>query len=152
MFSGAGASFEDGPRLPSALTYSKYGRSSMRFFDVPVEMIIRKSQVYNPIQGRYWEVDLYCYLGMYLSEEELTKRPMFDGNINNYRRACLIERWENDGDDGHTDYQLMGYALVPSIDEAERYHRFQLEPGVPYGSSYQDETYVHVRVEIEPCL
>lgn len=141
MFSAPGASYDGEPALPEALANNQFGRSRIKFFDVPREMIVCKSGIYNPIQGRYWEVDLYCYLGMYLSEEELRKRPMFDGNLYLCKQACLIERWYNHGDDGHTDYWLVGYALVPSIDEAERYHRFQVEDGAPRDSSYEDETY-----------
>lgn len=78
-----------------------------RQFDVPTEVVVRGTELVTPTQGRVW-----------LSDFKI--RP--DGTICHYRAANdglgtwleCIEVFEDRGDDGHTEYALVGYRYVPA--------------------------------------
>ncbi len=126
----------DYPKLPNKYHNSGY---NVRYFDIPTEFVARKAQIFAPIQGRYWEIDLYCYLDVYLSEKEIIKRPMYEGALYKHTQAYIVEHWDDRGSDGRTRYIFSYYAIVPSIKEAEHYHNFQVENGE---YSYYEQFYL----------
>jgi hypothetical protein len=137
LYSYPASRLETYPKLPDEYHHSGW---NVKYFDVPTEFVARTTQIFTPIQGRYWEVNLYCYLDeVYLPQEELVTKPMYKGYIFKHTQAYVIERWEDHGDDGHTKYRFSGYAIVPSVNEAARYHKFQVEDSL---ASYEHETWL----------
>ncbi len=68
-------------------------------------LIPKETVVYSPNQVTILESAKLWYI-------EFKMYGMERGN-------CIVEVWENTGDDGHTDFQLMGYALVSVGDIGE---------------------------------
>ena len=79
-------------------------------FSLPTEVVVTETRIVTPRQGRMWPLDYYDD-GKLVSYQELCKKPRFEGT-GHYKQAWLVEKWENDGDDGHVDFRLMGYVLT----------------------------------------
>ncbi len=105
---------EDKSPLPPEL--QNHGQP-MTFFDIPTEFYITKACICTPRQGRRWTVDLYSDNGEFLSFHTMASRSTYDNRVL-HPQAHLIEDWQNEGSDGHTDFRLVGYALVAVIDTA----------------------------------
>ena len=108
-FSVPGRSAVEHPNLPAELLAGY----NMGFFFVPTELVVHEPGVVTPKQGRWWEVDLVLYCGTYLPRALAETRPLWSQRGISVH-AAVVELWEDWGDDGHTDYELSGYMLVPS--------------------------------------
>ena len=83
-------------------------------FGIPTEFYIKDNQNVTPIQARYWEVNRWYYEKQIVDYDFLHALPNFKG-YGNYTQLYLIELWEDKGDDGHTEQDLVGYVLTYDI-------------------------------------
>ncbi len=103
------------PLLPAELQNNGW---NVYTFDVPTEFVAHKAQLFVPKQGRVWEVELRLYCGFYLPWDLIETRPMVKQDRPwEHTSAYVTERWENHGSDGHTDFRLVGYALIADLDD-----------------------------------
>lgn len=87
-------------------------------FDLPTEKLVTKTEIVTPLQGRYYEIDLYVKGKSLLKYRELTKRDDFDG-LAKETQVYLYEIWHDTGMDGHRDYNLYCWTLHPGIYQGE---------------------------------
>lgn len=70
-------------------------------FYVPTEIVVTEPGVYTPKTGRIWAIEGRAGLALGLPVEDMSNAFM------------LAEYMTDQGSDGHTDYQLGGYVVVP---------------------------------------
>lgn len=95
-------------------------------FYLPTEVVVREPQIVVPRVGRYYELDLYVRGDRLLTYEELRELPDFQGTTKEIV-VFLYEIWDNDGDDGHTEFRLRCWMLHPgkySGDPCNMYNEF----------------------------
>ena len=114
---------------PSWLPYlMNYYRS----FSLPTEMVISEAQFCVPQQGRIYTTDLYAVSSIPKRIFLTTSDRLYDAARKSGRAATIreerhsfgisdlgeevfmVEYYENNADDGHTDMKLMGYVFVPT--------------------------------------
>ena len=104
-------------------------RNTCRQILVPTEVVIR--DIFKPIQvyysRAYWTHLFFAYDGLVPDEEqpvdqirlqEAVERAgqKFRGTYTHAEPVYLLEVFEDWGDDGHTQYRLVGWALVKQSD------------------------------------
>ncbi len=80
-------------------------------FFVPSEVVIDKPQFVVPKVRRQYKTNLYLLEGKVVDYDTLKNTPGFKGT-HYHAEVVLQEVWENWGDDGHTDYKLVGYRFT----------------------------------------
>jgi len=90
---------------------SKWLIGSPKTFDLPTEVVVSSPQLVSPLQGRYYEIDLYVRGDQLLPYSELRQLPDFNGTAYE-TQVFLYEVWTDCGDDGHVDYKLICWALL----------------------------------------
>ncbi len=89
-----------------ALTHGKYHRQ----LAVPTEIVLRADQSHYSLQFRYTR-----YWKIYTGEVV----PHADGKGSYGKFFFITEVWNNQGDDGHTDYCLVGYRRCEDEEEVK---------------------------------
>jgi hypothetical protein len=78
----------------------------MRQFPIKTECVLTSDKPTHLLQsGRYW---------YYTADLGIRTSP--DGNSSWREQLALVEIWEDCGDDGHTDFCHIGYALMTPTD------------------------------------
>jgi hypothetical protein len=83
---------------------------------LPTEMLVRKPELVQPRRGRIFKTGLHLRKGFAMSYEELLAHYARLGEQFPGTYVCedvvLVEVYAHGGDDGHTDYRLVGYRFV----------------------------------------
>lgn len=83
---------------------------------VPTEMVISQAGFYSPKMARVWNAYMYYYDGQIMTYQELYKAVVAKtGNFpgtSHFPHVLLVEVWDNQGDDGHTEFGLVGWRFV----------------------------------------
>ena len=80
-------------------------------FYLPTEVVVTEPGIVTPQVGRYYETDHYLRGTDILTYLQLCKLPGFNGTRLE-TEIFLYEVWADYGSDGHTNYELRGWALV----------------------------------------
>jgi len=99
-----------------------FTRSTIRYFWIPTEVVVEKPEFFTPVQGRYYQLDLYVREKFLVSYDELRKMGNFNG-VSHETQVHLYEIWADHGDDGHTEYDLMCWMLHAGKYEGGPLHR-----------------------------
>ena len=85
-------------------------------YNVPTEFVITEPQALEPIKARCYRTRLYWFnkRAMDYQELRLERRGTFRGTAYE-EEVCLVEVWDDYGDDGHTRYYHIGWRFVPHI-------------------------------------
>jgi len=83
---------------------------------LPTEMVVSKPERVEPRRGRVFSTDMLFYKGEavssgWLHDYKRRQGESFEGTFN-YEGVVLVEVYGDSGDDGHTDYNLVGYRFV----------------------------------------
>ena len=95
-------------------------------YNIPYEYVVRNPKLCLPLQGRYWE------LSKVLTPDREKIVDWRNGPYYESISQCmendiwlyLVEIFEDWGDDGHTEYQLMGYAIMTNSQLKKYLERF----------------------------
>lgn len=92
-------------------------------FYLPTEVVIGAWAHYRPAsefprEARAFTTDLYVFKDHIVTYEWLLHMHKvigeeFKGTYSCSDHLCLAEVWDDQGDEGHTDYHLRGYRFVP---------------------------------------
>lgn len=96
-------------------------------FDIPTEIVLRKAGYYTPAKGRDFESPFFLVKDTIVTREEL-------GSSLTANHIRLYEVYEDHGDDGHTSYELTGYAFID--DATMRQAEAQMMEEYPYRQIY----------------
>lgn len=90
----------------------------LRHYDtfLPTEIVVRAPELVQPRRGRIFSTEMYLYGDKpvdsnWLSDHCSRLGERFDGTAS-YEAVVLVEVYSNHGDDGHTNYELVGYRFV----------------------------------------
>ncbi len=97
--------------LPAEYVQLVLGKFGFMPFDIPTELVLRKPEFVIPLQGRKW-----------FTQKVFDGKKMIDYDWNDRKQkgmpcVYLVERWVNEGYDGHTEYRQNGYILTTDPDE-----------------------------------
>jgi len=93
---------------PECTKYLEYIRSQSF---VPTEVVVDKPQLVVPMARREYKTNLYILKDKVVDYGTMYATPGFKGTMH-HPEVVLQEVWENWGDDGHTDYKLIGYKFI----------------------------------------
>ena len=85
-------------------------------FPIPYEQVVYGDKVIGRrIEGRIYKTSYYRIDDQILKYEDLVKLrgPLFRGTYNE-EEISIVEVFSDYGSDGHTEYSLIGYTLLPS--------------------------------------
>lgn len=98
--------------------WAMFFRDEIRGYDtyLPTEILVRKPELVQPRRGRIFKTNLYLKKGFVFTYERLRKHHEKLGNTMPYpdgmEEVVLVEVYANHGDDGHINYELVGYRFV----------------------------------------
>ena len=114
---GVEYTFDDAPLWILQLTLA-YAGSHLQY-PVPTEVVVTKACVVAPRTRRTYQTGLYSYhpvkeLRKILTYEEVCKLDGFKGTSMTPALAAIFleEVWEDCGEDGHINYQHVGYRFT----------------------------------------
>ena len=100
--------------------WAMFFRREVRGYDtyLPTELRVRRPELMQPGQGRIFETHLYLFDGEVVDYNELRNRcekrkprQRFEGT-SAHESVVLVEVYSDHGDEGHINFELVGYRFV----------------------------------------
>lgn len=87
---------------------------NMGTFPVPTETVVYEARMVVPLMARAFRTDLYLLNGSVVPYNQVSRRPGFRGTA--YETLIvMVEVWADAGEDGHTDWEHVGWRFVPDF-------------------------------------
>jgi len=78
---------------------------------VPTEFVVNKAQMCEPTQARIFNTRKWVVNGKIVDYDYLRKLDGFKGTCH-HDSVLLVEVWVNNGEDGHTSFNHLGYRYI----------------------------------------
>jgi len=97
------------------------------------EFVITKPEYLIPAEARVYNTHLYYFEDKVVDYDFLSKQARPFLGTSSHDSLMLVEAWGDHGDDGHTDYYLVGWRYVPwsRLNEELTGHEWHRSGGLP---------------------